>query len=434
MKQIFPTVGMIFLLFPFMAFGQLAPKASGKAEKLSLQDAIRLALNNNPELLRAQKEIDAASGRVLQAGRIPNPELGFGWSETPLNFNIADADEKDIGIVQPIEFPTKRSIRIDVATSDKQIAELQYERAKIVVTARVKKAYHNLLFSRHIAENLQEQAMLLKDFLDVANARLKAGTGTYLDVIRAKVELTRLNNDLVEAQRDVQARRVQLNLLLGEDPDQLFELTDSLFYSPLGAERDTLLQRLMNQSATSRIAHRAVARQQSTLSLAKTSYLPDLTVGLFRQRRAEEPPFNANQFTGTTSTSLGIQLGLSIPLWFWQEPKGLVQEASAGVSIAELNLLSTQRRIRANLLNAFNLVDVAETQVKVFDATLLADAEDILKNGIAQYQNNQIDALNLIDVYRTYRATKVEYARALLNFVNAVADLEAAAELQFDDQ
>ncbi len=430
----FPTTGILFLLLPFIAFGQLAPKAPGKAEKLSLQDAIQLALNNNPDLLRAQKEIDAASGRILQAGRIPNPEVEFGWNETPLNFNIRDADEKDIGVIQQIEFPTKRSNRISIATYDKEIAELQFERAKIVLSARVKKAYHTLLFSEQIVENLQQQTELLKDFLDVANGRLRAGTGTYLDVIRAKVELTRLNNDLVEARREVLARRVQLNVLLGQNPEQAFELTDSLSYAPLGVEQDTILQRLMNQSATLKIAQRAVIRQQSVLSLAKTSYLPDLRLGLFHQRRAEQPPFNANQFTGTTTKSLGIQLGLSVPLWFWQEPKGLVQEASAVVNIAELNLLATQRRIRASLLNAFNLVDVAKAQVKVFDTTLLADAEDILKTGIAQYQNNQIDALNLIDVYRTYRTTNVEYARALLNFVNAVADLEAAAELQLEDQ
>lgn len=425
---------MLFLLVLYGAFGQLVPKDSGSGERLSLQDAIILALNNNPELLRAQKEIDAASGRALQAGRIPNPEIQFGWNETPLNFNLGDADEEDIGIVQQIEFPTKRSNRISVATYDREIAELQVERVKVTITARVKKAYHNLLFSERLVGHLQEQAKLLKDFLDIANGRLRAGTGTYLDVIRAKVELTRLNNDLVEAQRDVRARRVQLNLLLGQNPDQVFELTDSLSYSPLTVERDTLLQRLLAQSATVKLAQRSVVRQQSALSLAKTSYLPDFTLGLFHQRRAEEPPFNANQFTGTTSRSLGIQLGLSIPLWFWQEPKGLVQEASAGVTVAELNLLATQRRIRANLLNAFDLVEVAETQVKVFDTTLLDDAEDILKTGIAQYQNNQIDALNLIDVYRTYRATKVEYARALLNYANAVADLEASAELQFEDQ
>lgn len=79
------------------------------AEKLSLNDAITIALNNNPDLLAAQKEIEAASGRVLQAGRIPNPELSVTFNEVPTNFSFGDAGEKDIGLSQPIEFQIGRA-------------------------------------------------------------------------------------------------------------------------------------------------------------------------------------------------------------------------------------------------------------------------------------------------------------------------------------
>jgi len=76
---------------------------------------------------------------------------------------------------------------------------------------------------------------------------------------------------------------------------------------------------------------------------------------------------------------------------------------------------------------------VAESQVRTFDASLVMDAQDILSTAISQYQRNQIDVLNLIDVYRTYRATSVEYLRALHNYNVAVAELEAAAELPSED-
>lgn len=427
MKKVLPTSGIVFLLHLCLAFSQ-------PLEKLSLRDAITLALKGNPEILRAQQEIDVASGRVLQAGRIPNPELGVSWNETPSNFNIGEADERDIGISQQIEFPTKRSNRVEVAGLDKEIAELQVDRVVVLVTARLKKAYYNLLFSEQIAVNLHQQARLLNDFLEIASARIRSGAGDYLDVIRAKVELTRLNNEIVEAQREMQARKVRLNVLLGRSPEQAIELTDSLSPPSLRIRKDTLFHRLIDQSATLKIAQRRIGRSQSSVSLAKTSYLPDFSVGLFHQQRAEQPPFDANQFTGITTKSFGVQLGISIPLWFWQEPKGLVEEASALANIAELNLSATERRIRASMLNALNLLKAAEALVDVFDSTLLEDVSDILKAGISRYQNNQIDALNLIDIYRTNRAAKVEYARALLNYLSAAADLEAAAEQEFEDQ
>lgn len=142
-----------------------------------------IASQRNPDVLRAQKEIDAVGGRILQAGRITNPEFGTSWSETATNFNIADADERDLGIAQHFELPTKRSNRIDVAAHDRRIAELQLERIKTIVTARVQTAYARLLFHLEVVKNLEEQVKLLQDFLDLANAKLKPGSGSYLDVI-----------------------------------------------------------------------------------------------------------------------------------------------------------------------------------------------------------------------------------------------------------
>ena len=422
MKNIFFTVGLLLLIYPFTASSQMV-------EKLSLADAISEALQHNPQILSAQKEIDAAEGRILQAGKIPNPELGLSWSETPLNFNIGDADERDIGISQQIEFPTKRSKRIEVATDEKQIVLFRSERLKTLVTAQVKKAYYDGLFSEIILQSLDEQLKLLKDFQELVTARYQGGQSNYLDVIRAKVEIARAGNELVEAKREARFRMRQLNLIIGQDADRRFELTDSLSYVPVTISRDTLVRDLLGRSSTLRIAQQFITRQHSALSLARTNYLPDFTLGLFYQRRAEEPPFNQNNFNGTTSKSLGLQIGVSVPLWFWQEPKGQVQEAAALIDIAAINLSKTERSIRANILSAIDLLQTIDAQVRTFDTTLLKDAKDILSTAVAQYQNNQIDVLNLFDVYRTYRATKVEYARALSNYMIALADLESAGEL-----
>lgn len=422
MKQFFLQAGLALVF-------TVQPAESQPTDKLSLQDAVRIALEFNPEILKAQKEIEAADGRILQAGRIPNPELGVAWNEAPSLLHLGDADERDIGISQTIEFPTKRTRRVGVASVDKRIAELKVERMKRLVTASVKRAYVALLFAQQVAANLQDQVKLLKDFQSLVTSRYEGGQSTYLDVVRVKVEIARINNELAEALRDVRFKEAELNLLLGRDGERRIQATDSLAYVPLPAHRDSLLLELSGRSATLSIARHALDRQEQSLSLAQTSYLPDFSVGLFHQRRAGEPPFDFNNFNGTTGSSWGFQVGISVPLWFWQEPKGQVQEASALLDVASLNLRETERRVRASIANAIDFVQVTDAQVKTFDTSLLKDATDILATAVAQYQNNQIDVLNLFDVYRTYRATRVEYARSLSNYMIAVAELESAGEL-----
>ncbi len=408
--------------------GSLAGQTKDSGKKLSLRDAVDIGLKNNPAILRLQSEIDAADGRILQAGKIPNPELGVSWNETPTSFNIGEANEFQVGIVQPIEFPTKRSARIGVAQSEKSIAELQLDHSKVLLAARIRNAYYKLLLGQVIVRSLEEQSGLLKDFQMLLTARLETGTSNYLDVVRSKVEFARTTIDITEAEREALSRTTELNLLLGRDGTTPLQLTDSLEIHPVSLDPDSVLQHSVENSFILRIAQRFIDRQQIALGLAKTSYLPDFSIGLSRQRTAEQPPFNANSFTGTTASTFSLQVGVSLPLWFWNEPKGQVQEASAQAHSAQLNLEATTRKIRISVLNALKAVNVAEAQLRVFDSSLLADVKDILTTGITQYRNNQIDVINLLDIYRTYRATNIEYARALTNYLVARSDLEAAAE------
>ncbi len=396
---------------------------SQTTERLSLSDAIALALNNNPAILSAQKEIDAASGRVLQAGRIPNPELSVTFNEVPTNFNFGDAGEKDVGLSQPIEFPGKRSSRVDVAEHGKSIAELSLSRTKAIVSAKVKRAYYQSLLAGEVVSNVELTITLLSDFLRTVTERYQAGASKYLDVIRAKVEVTRLRNDLVEAKREQQTRLGELNVLLGRAGTTPIVLSDSLTYQPLGIPQDSAVELYANQSNFLKIVEREAQRSQSVLNLARTSYLPDFSLGVALQKRPGSiSPAGSSNF-------LGFQFGASIPLWFWQGPKGEVQEAEALLDISNIRIAAARLRVRLNILSAFRSASVAQEQLQVFETSLLRDAEDELRAGINAYQNNQIDALNLFDIYRTYRATKIEYARSLYNLLAAKAELEASAEV-----
>lgn len=426
MNKCFSKAGLLLLLLSSSAFPQ-------KPEKLSLNDAISLALQINPDVTKALREIEAANGRIKQAGRIPNPEFEISWDETPRSFSLSDADEVDIGVVQQIEFPTKRSNRIDIAAYDKALAELSLQRTKAIVTSQVKVAYYDALLSHRLLQSLEEQQQLLHDFQSAISARYQAGESNYLDVIRAKVEITRLGNEIVASRRETQQALRQLKTSIGKDPNDLLVLVDSLSYTPLRMQKDSLIESLLRKSASLEMANKTVDRQQSFRALAGSSYFPDISLGIFHQQRAEEPPFNANQFTGTTSKAFGLKLGISVPLWFWQEPKGQVEEANALIEIATINTNAIKRRIRTRVLNAYDLVLVADAQLKAFDETLLDDVQDIVATAIDQYKNNQIDPFNLFDVYRTFRVTKVEYARALYNYSLALAQLQVAAELPPDE-
>ncbi|MBM2841756.1 MAG: outer rane efflux protein, partial [Bacteroidetes bacterium] len=158
-------------------------------------------------------------------------------------------------------------------------------RAKAIVAAKVKRAYYQSLLAREVVSNLEFTITLLSDFLRTVTERYQAGTSKYLDVIRAKVEVTRLRNDLVEAKREQQTRLGELNVLLGRTGNTPVVLSDSLTYQPLGISQDSAVELYVNQSNFLKIVEREAQRSQSVLNLARTSYLPDFSLGVALQKR-----------------------------------------------------------------------------------------------------------------------------------------------------
>jgi len=406
-----------------------ATSTAQQPDQISIPDAIALALNNNPKVITAQREIDAASAKILRAGRIPNPEIEVSWEKAPSLFKIGTADEMDITVRQDIEFPTKRSSRIDVAETDRKLAELRLNRIETIVASEVRKAYYRILLTQRNVENLEAQSMIVQDFLDLAGYKLRSGAGNYLDVIRTKVELARLGNDILEAKKGWTNELRSFNILLGREHDTPLTLTDSLVGRPVPLNVDSIMNDLPARSALVEATFVSINRHESVVDMARLSYLPDFSFSLSSQRRSGRPPVDVNGLNGTTSYGIGLSLGLSVPLWFWQEPTGQVQEAIARASIAEIDHASILRGVRSSVRTAVGMVEAAENQIRVFDRSLLADLEDILSTAIDHYRNNQIDIMNLLDVYRTNRTALVEYNRVLLNYWTSRADLDASAEL-----
>lgn len=366
------------------------------------------------------QEIKSAKGRVLQAGKIQNPELGISFNEVPSGYKVGSANEKDISITQSFEYPTKRSNRISSAALDEQRAIAAVEQLKTRISADIKKAYIDAQYSGIAIHIIEQQITMFRDFQQIVSSKYKTGESKYLDVLRIEIETARLQNDLIEAKNAFVSMQTILKNSIGDSATDLYTPLDSLTYTPISGNKDSLISSYIAMSRTRKLAEMKIQREESLLSLARTNYYPDFGVGLAYQHRTPSSSF------------LGIELKVSVPLWYWQEPQGLIEEASAQISIAELQLLSVERKIRNNINSALVTVLSTEQQVKNYEQIIQKGLSEIMDVALSQYRNNQIDLLNLFDIYRTQRETRAEYIRSVANYQRAVADLESAAELPIE--
>jgi cobalt-zinc-cadmium efflux system outer membrane protein len=389
---------------------------SSGVDGFTLDQAITAALKNNPRVLSALKEAEASLGRRLQLEAIPDPEVLFSDEGLGLGRRSKVEGEKEIsfGIQQSLEFPGKRALRSRVGKYGERIALLEVERAKLVVGAEVKRAYYKTVLSSKTVSSLEGTLALLDRFIETAAARYQAGAVPYLDVLRARVEKARAQNELLEARNELRTDKVRLNILMGRRGDDPLELMTGLAFVPPAGDLAAVREEALSTRPSLKIAGLKLERAIAGLMLSRKNLLPDFSVGLF------SPSLRANAW--------GFAVGITVPLYWWKKQKGETIEAAAEKDIEVLSRDSAERRLLARIEEAYSNVTTAAEQVKVFKEKLLGEVESELQLSLTSYGLGKTEALDLLDISRTYRTTQLEYLKALYLYLVSAADLEAAGE------
>jgi cobalt-zinc-cadmium efflux system outer membrane protein len=382
----------------------------------TLEQAVTVALKNNPGVLSALKEAEASLGRRLQLEAIPDPEVLFSDEGLGLGRRSKVEGEKEIsfGIQQSLEFPGKRALRSRVGKYGERIALLEVERAKLVVGAEVKRAYYKTVLSSKTVSSLEGTLALLDRFIETAAVRYQAGAVPYLDVLRARVEKARAQNELLEARNELRTDKVRLNILMGRRGDDPLELITGLAFVPPAGDLAAVREEALSTRPSLKIAGLKLERAIAGLMLSRKNLLPDFSVGLF------SPSLRANAW--------GFAVGITVPVYWWKKQKGETIEAAAEKDIEVLSRDSAERRLLARIEEAYSNVTTAAEQVKVFKEKLLGEVESELQLSLTSYGLGKTEALDLLDISRTYRTTQLEYLKALYLYLVSAADLEAAGE------
>jgi cobalt-zinc-cadmium efflux system outer membrane protein len=390
----------------------LVPILARAQDGLTLERAIEIALARNPDVLSARQEVRAAAARRLQAEARPDPVLSFSTDAVPFNFKDPGT-EINLGLEQTFEFPGKRALRTDVGRAGEDIAALDLERVRLLLAARVKRAYFRIVLARRSEADLERAVALLDELIENIRIRFEAGQSAYADILRARVEKARLQNRIIETRRDRTAGAIELGLLLGLSAGEIPPLQTSLAYSPLNKTAEQVLQSARLTRPSLKIAALRAARAEAEVKLAGLNRSPDLAAGLFVPSK--------------TFRGWGVTFGLTLPLSSrrWE---GQRAEAAAGREMTLIAVDGVARRIAARIAVAYSELKTAEEQVKVFETRLLAEIEDALKISLEYYRYGKMEAYALLDLYRSLTEARLEHGRALYLYATALADLDTAGE------
>src|SRR5262245_52466621 len=168
--------------------------------RLVLQELIQEVLVRNPELVAARKQWEAATNRIAQARSLEDPSLSVQLWNVPQPFKATQADNTIFGLSQNLPFPGKLALKGDVASRSAEMTEQAVRAKERELVARLKQAYYDLFLAQKAVQIHHEQVDLLRQFVEITNARFRAGHGSQADVITAHVQLSSLLQNLLVLQ------------------------------------------------------------------------------------------------------------------------------------------------------------------------------------------------------------------------------------------
>jgi len=380
---------------------------------LTLNDALQLALENNPELRASGARIDAASGRAYQAKLWSNPELTLNAEDWPVSGGNGFSDSKQtVGLAQTFPFPGKKKLDRQVGVSGVRLSEAELSLRRVELVRDVKTAFYHVLAAERLVQVSGELVTVAESSAATARKRVAAGAAADQEQLRAEIPLEQARTDLSGFQRELVAAHQTLALHLGR-PD--------LSEAPVsGALADAASPSLLDQGPEQWLAsHPSVvavkaSRAQAELALrrARLEPYPDVRIGVSGGR------------IGETSQSI-IQLGIAIPLPIIDRSKGKKQEAQANARIAEADQAAVEQRLLRDWGTASKRFRTAAEQVTSYRERILPKANEALRLVQTGFEQGKFGFIDLLDTQRTTAEVRLAYQQKLLELNVAQAELEA---------
>lgn len=450
----------------------VVPSVPSSEPEVSLDELLRLALQNNPQLPIAREAVEAARQRVDTNRVLDNPVLQV----VPGLMGSRDARDEEILLSQPLDFFGRRRAKVGVTNAQLRAAQSQSVLAERSLIVAVKNAAADL-FAAQEAESLgRVQVEVAQLFRDAAARRAQLGDVPPVQVQRADLELLRVQNDLTTAQAERLARRAALNQLVGQAPETPLRvalpistnLTDALRLRPApfrsnvpstGSPREIPATPPVDVAPvdTAPLANgtASVAPQTSVVGgssqagsdlldlraqlLPQALQRPDIVgaqatlearqaqIGVLRSERRPNVELQArrNLVTGSGG-STALRAVIVVPLFDFGSNKSERRALEAEVRGQEAQIALLRQQAAAQVEQALIRLNQQRLTVERFRTGIVPLTLELLRKTQIGYAQGASTYLEVLDAQRTLRQVQTEYLQALVGTRTSEAQLESA--------
>lgn len=437
-------LGLLLFSITFFACGEDTPAVTNHfiTQPLSLADAVNVALQQNPALRRARKEIEAAQGIIIQSRAIVLPKLRLNGAFNALQDSDVDRPPSSIPgftfgtdknwntqilVVQSIYEGGRMTSALRAGRLTAERAVLNYQTAEADTVLAVEIAYFDVLLGEQQIKVQEASIELLDNELADTRRRFDAGTVPRFNVLRAEVELANAQPRLIRARNMYRISKNNLANLLGFDvPRDMLEdiplkASGKLEAEPLALEMPRAIALALEHRSELASLRKAEALRREDILNARSGYKP--TFEAYAGYDAHSSLFTSDLSSDLHGWIAGVQFNWNI--FDGLQAQGKIKEAQARKDQAGIELEDASRRIELEVRTAFSNFREADEVLKSQEK-VVEEAEEALRLATARSQAGTATQLDVLSAQTALTEARTTQVQALHDYEVARAKLERA--------
>jgi cobalt-zinc-cadmium efflux system outer membrane protein len=395
--------------------GQMNTGAVLTGQEVTLQELVDTALARNPAIKRAAERFQAQQARVPQIRSLPDPMISGGWMGNITPFSVQHGDPssyRGFTVSQKLPSPGKLALRGKIADREAEAGRWQYEQTRRQVVTGVKVAYYGYFYDRNAIEITEKNKDLLQKLENIAEARYRVGKGIQQDVLRAQIEVSRIDQRLIMLRQEEQTARARLNTLLYQDPESPLPLLAPVHPADFHyALQDLYAMAHANDPGLER-DRRMIEGGQDSVKLAQKAYVPDYNVAYTYEQRPDMPDMH------------GVMVGINIPVFFRSKQREGVIEASHDLNASRRDFDDRLTEANFEIKQQYLAATASRDLMNLYSKAIVPQSSLALESSMAAYEVGKVDFLSMLDNFVYVLDYEVSYYQELSDYETALARIE----------
>jgi cobalt-zinc-cadmium efflux system outer membrane protein len=387
--------------------------------KLTLEQAIDLAIQRNHNLLATRTTIQQNLAQEVTANLRPNPTFFTDWEYLPLykpNGGILDylhdSTEGDVGLSYLFERGEKRQHRLEAAQDNTAVTRAQVSDSERGLAFQVGQLFINVQLAESTLDLAQQDLKSFQDTVNISARQYQIGAIAENDFLKIKLQLVQFQTDVEQAELGKEQALSDLRQQLGyESVPADYDVTGLFDYQPLVVKLEDLQTKALQNRPDLRAAVLGVKASNSQYTLAKANGKQDYTVS-----------GNYSHVNGLSA----LTFSFSIPLPIFDRNQGEIARTRYAVNQAKEQQNAATGQVLTDVKDAYEGVRSNDRLIQIYRSGVLEDNKRSRDISEYSYRRGATALLDFLDAERSYRAMELAYRQAVAAYLTAVEQLRQA--------